>query len=219
MGEPDSHNPPFEEPRFDPFRFMKWGAIVLVVLTAASTLLLWLLGRYYGRADWTVMNCLFMVVITLTTIGYGDWLEIKGLTAAEIFTMLLAMVGIAVPAFLVSNVTALVVEGLFTDIFRRRRMHKKIAALTDHFIVCGIGSTGVHCVNELLSTGRPFVAIDHNEPKLRHLADTHRDFLYLVGSAESDEILKQAGVERAAGLIACLRGPGQRVCHPDSAAA
>jgi voltage-gated potassium channel len=192
------------DPRFDPFRYLKWGAVVLLILTVISTGVFWLLGRYYHRPDWTLMNCLFMVVITLTTIGYGDWLELKNLFAAEAFTMLLAMVGIAMPAFLVSNVTALIVEGLFTDVFRRRRMDKQIAKLRDHIIVCGVGSTGVHCLTELLSTGRSLVAIDRDEDKLKHLCHELGEFPYIVGPAESDETLRQAGIEHASGLICCL---------------
>jgi len=183
---------------------MKWGGLLLLALTVVSTVVYWLLGKHYGRVDWTPMNCLFMVVITLTTIGYGDWLELRNLYLAEVFTMMLALIGIAVPAFLVSNITALIVEGLFTDIFRTRRMQNRIAALKDHIIICGVGSTGLHCVTELMSTGRQIVAIDHNETKLRHLCEELGEFPYIVGSAESDEILLMAGIERAAGLIACL---------------
>jgi voltage-gated potassium channel len=184
---------------------MKRGAAALLVLTLFSAVIFYLLGRYYyHRPDWTLMNCLFMVVITLTTIGYGDWLELKGLYFAECFTMLLALIGIAVPAFLVSNVTALIVEGLFTDVFRRRRMDKQIAKLRDHIIVCGVGSTGMHCVTELLSTGRSVVGIDRDEEKLKRLCHELGEFPYIVGSAESDEVLREAGIERAAGLLACL---------------
>ena len=190
---------------FDPFRYMKWGGISLLMLTLFSAVVFYLLGRYYyHRPDWTVMNCLFMVTITLTTIGYGDWLEIKGLHLAEGFTMLLALIGIAVPAFLVSNVTAVIVEGLFTDIYRRRRMDKQIAKLRDHIIVCGVGSTGMHCVIELHNTGRALVAIDRDEEKLKRLCHELGEFPYIVGSAESDEVLREAGIERAVGLLACL---------------
>ncbi len=190
--------------RFDPFRFLKWGGIALGILTLIGTLIFWSLGRYYGRHDWTLMNCLFMVVITLTTIGYGDWLELRNLYMAELFTMLLALLGIAVPAFLVSNITALIVEGLFTERFRRRRMEKRIAALSDHIIVCGVGTTGLHVVSELLWTGRPVVAIDRDEEKLQRLCAELGEFPYVVGHAESDETLRAAGIERAYGLIACL---------------
>jgi voltage-gated potassium channel len=190
--------------RFDPFRYFKWGGLALVTLTLLSTVVFWSLGHLYHRPDWTWMNCLFMVVITLTTIGYGDWLELRGLHLAEAFTMLLAMIGIAAPAFLVSNVTALIVEGLFTDIFRRRRMDKQIAKMHGHIIVCGVGTTGVHCVNELRGTGREVVAIDRDEEKLKRLCDEVGEFPYIVGSAESDEVLRRAGIERASGLLACL---------------
>ena len=192
------------ESRFDPFRFLKWGGIALGLLTLISTLIFWALGRYYGRHDWSLMNCLFMVVITLTTIGYGDWLEIRNLYMAEIFTLFLAMIGIAVPAFLVSNITALIVEGLFSERFRRRRMEKRIAQLSDHIIVCGVGTTGLHVVTELIWTGRQVVAIDRDQDKLQRLCNDLGEFPYVVGPAESDETLREAGIERAAGLIACL---------------
>lgn len=68
MSSSSTSNQP--DPRFDPFRYMKWGAVALSILTVISTLVFWGLGRYYHRLDWTFMNCLFMVVITLTTIGY-----------------------------------------------------------------------------------------------------------------------------------------------------
>lgn len=189
---------------FDPFRFLKWGGLSLLILTIVSTLIFYGLGRYYHRPDWTFMNCLFMVVITLTTIGYGDWLDIRNLVGAQAFTMLLAMVGIAVPAFLVSNITALIVEGLFSERFRSRRMQKRLSQIRDHIIVCGVGTTGVHCLSEIIWTGRPVVAIDMDEQKLLRIAEEVGEFPYVVGPAEHDEVLKQAGIERAVGLIACL---------------
>ena len=57
---------------YDPFRWLKWGGMVLLVITVISTAVYYGLGIYYNRPDWTFQNCLFMVVITLTTVGYGD---------------------------------------------------------------------------------------------------------------------------------------------------
>lgn len=83
-------------------------------------------------------------------------------------------------------------------------MEKLIAGLKDHIIVCGVGTTGTHCLSELMWTGRSVVGIDKDEIKLRHLCDEIGEFPYVVGSAESDEVLKSAGIESASGLIACL---------------
>lgn len=83
-------------------------------------------------------------------------------------------------------------------------MEKLIQGLKDHIIVCGVGTTGTHCLTELMWTGRQVVGIDKDENKLRHLCEEIGEFPYLIGSAESDEILKAAGIDRASGLISCL---------------
>ncbi len=183
---------------------MRQGAIVLLLVIVASTLIYYAIGLYHGREQWTLLNCLFMTVITLSTIGYGDWLDIKGLPGATLFTMLLAVVGVAVPAFLITNSTALIVDGLFTDVFRRRRMDRDIAKLAGHVIVCGVGSTGMHCVEELRELGTPFVAIDKDADRLRHVFQQLGGFLYVVGRADDDAVLREAGIERATGLVAAL---------------
>jgi voltage-gated potassium channel len=192
------------EIHYDPFRWLRRGAIALSTVAVISTLIYWSLGRYYGREDWTLFDCLFMVVITLTTIGYGDWLNIKGLYLAEIHTMLLAVVGMGVPAFVITNAIGLIVEGLFSNAFRRRRMDKQIAELKDHLIICGVGTTGFHCIEELAKTHRPFVAVDENEAKLLALSRRLGDFPFIVGMAGDDDVLRKAGIVHAAGLIACL---------------
>ncbi|MCU0231713.1 MAG: potassium channel family protein, partial [Acidobacteria bacterium] len=131
------HRPRPRPSRYEPLRLVRMGAIVLVAVIVLSTLVYYGIGLYHQREQWTLLNCLFMTVITLSTIGYGDWLDIKGLPLATIFTMFLAVVGVAVPAFLITNSTALIVDGLFADVFRRRRMDRDIAALSGHIIVCG----------------------------------------------------------------------------------
>jgi len=188
---------------FDPLRFFKIGMLALLVLGAASTLIYYHLGTYYG-ANWSFMDCLFMVVITLTTIGYGDWLDIRGKFFAEIYTMGLAITGIGIPAFIVSNLTALIVEGVLGDTVRRRRMQEEISKMQGHVVVCGGGGTGEHCIDELLKLRRQIVVIDRNEERLKFLQQSLGQFPYLIGNADQDDILKRAGVARAEGLICCL---------------
>jgi voltage-gated potassium channel len=190
--------------RYDPWRFLKIGVTLLFTLGLVSTFVYYLLGIYYGT-HWPLLECVFMVVITLSTIGYGDWLQIQGKQLAEVYTMCLGLAGIGVPAFIISTMTALIVDGVVGDTVRRRRMQQEIAKLRGHIIVCGAGGVGEHCVQELLKIGRQVVVIDHDEERLRALQTEVGSFPYVVGMADRDEMLKAAGVERADGLIACLK--------------
>ena len=189
---------------YNPIRWFRYGAVVLGIVVVLSTLIYHLLGIYYDRPDWTLKNCLFMVVITLTTIGYGDWLSLRGLTLAEFYTMGLAVVGMAVPAFVITNLTGLIVEGMFSHALRRKKMDKQIAQLQGHVILCGLGNTGLNCLNELLLTKRPCVIVDRDPAILAAAVREHGEFLSVTGDADADAVLQAAGIGRAFGLITCL---------------
>ncbi len=190
---------------YNPWRFFKIGMGVFFIVAMASTVIYYVAGYYYGTG-WTMLDCMFMVVITLSTIGYGDWLNIQPLhsTFLLVFTMLLAFAGMCVPAFIISNLTALIVDGILGDSVRRRRMQQEIRRLEKHVIVCGAGGTGEHCIGELIKLGRTFVVIDGSPERINRLRETLGEFLYVVGRAEADETLIAAGVERADGLLCCL---------------
>lgn len=191
---------------YNPWRFFRIGMAVLFVVAMLSTVFYYVAGFYYGR-NWAFLDCLFMVVITLSTIGYGDWLEIQKVPNNQpltIFTMFLAMAGMGVPAFIISNVTALIMDGILGDTVRRRRMRQEIAKLERHVIVCGAGGTGEHCIGELIKLGRKFVVVDGDVERIKALHGSVGQFLYVVGRAETDETLIEAGVQRAEGLICCL---------------
>lgn len=194
-------------PNYDPWRMLKMGVALLLSLGAVSTVVYYFLGYYYfgNFTKWPLMDCAFMVSITLSTIGFGDWLEIKGLMLAELYTMFLALAGIGVPAFIISTITALIVEGVVGDTVRRRRMQQEISALSGHVIVCGAGATGKHCIDELLKIGHKFVVIDVNAQTLKDLQHELGAFPYVVGHADRDDVLISAGIERASGLVSCLR--------------
>ena len=82
-------------------------------------------------------------------------------------------------------------------------MIRTVDKLSNHYIVCGLGDTGVHVLDEMLKAEVDFVGIEFEEERLIHLSDT-RDFLYLHGDATDDELLIRAGIERAKGLVTCL---------------
>lgn len=156
-----------------------------------------------GGKEWSYLDAVYMTVITLATVGYGETKDLSNNVAARVFTIFLILLGMGILLFVTSTATAFIVEGELTDILRRRKMNKEIARLRGHFIVCGAGETGLHVMEELSRTLRPFVAIDINPerpPKIEHLGS----FLYVIGDATADETLIQAGIEQAKGVVIAL---------------
>jgi voltage-gated potassium channel len=157
-----------------------------------------------GGGRWTWFQALFHTLITLTTVGYGELPGMETDTVARAFSLVLVIVGAGSVVYFASIVTALFVEGELRDYFRRSRMNKVIAEMQGHVIVCGVGRTGMHIVEELTTCAQPFVAIDSDVPHLERLHRERPGLRYLVGDATEDEVLRTAGIERAHGLVAAL---------------
>jgi len=176
-------------------------AMIVVVLGGAGGF--WFIGD--GRWAWA--DCMYMTVITVTTVGFGETLEgMDKVPYARSFTMLLLVFGTGVLVYFASTITAFVVEGELKNVLTAQRLRKRIKKMKDHFIVCGAGSTGRHIIKELLATDRPVVAIDMDETELKEIAAAHpkAQFSYLVGDATDDEILDQCNLPAARGLAAAL---------------
>ncbi len=179
------------------------GFLAISVVIAGGATGYWLIGD--GRWAWT--DCMYMTVITVTTVGFGETLEgMDKVAYARTFTMGLLVFGTGVLVYFASTITAFVVEGELKNVLAAQRLRKRIKKMQDHFIVCGAGSTGRHIIKELLSTERPVVAIDMNEAELKEIAEDHpkANFSYLVGDATDDEILEQCNLSTARGLAAAL---------------
>jgi voltage-gated potassium channel len=152
---------------------------------------------------WSLFDSLYMTVITVGTVGYGETHPLS--TAGRTFTMFLILGGIGLFTYGFSTIAAVVIEGEMSEAFRRRRMEKSIAGLSDHFVVCGAGHTGGVICAELKKTGRTFVVVDRDAETILRLAERlGSEFLHVVGDGTEDDVLKRAGVERAAGVFAVL---------------
>ena len=175
-------------------------AIMLVALFFAGTF-----GyKLMGWEKWTLMQCAFMTAITLTTVGYGDVLGVENDPVAATFTMALMLVGMGIVLYSISAITAFIVEGGFTLIFRERKMLKKIQKLSGHYIVCGAGGTGQHVIREMYNTGVPFVLLEKDTEKIDRLMEEFPELHYIARDATDDESLVAAGIKNARGLVACL---------------
>lgn len=147
---------------------------------------------------WTFSDALFMTVITISTVGYG---EVHPLSpAGRLFTSMLIVFGVGVLFYALTNLVSFVVEGQLALTLGRRRMLGKIARLSEHFVLCGFGRVGDAIAREFMEQHIPFVVLDNNPAAIAHAADL--GYLYLEGDAADDEMLKAAGIKRAQGLIA-----------------
>jgi len=183
-------------------------------LLLAITLLLGLIVvsttgyRLIGGPSVSFLQALYMAVITLAGVGYGEIVDTSHNPALRVFNIGIVLFGVAITVYVFSVVAAFLVEVEFSNPFWRRRMQRHIDELSGHHIVCGLGDTGRHAVAELQKTNTPHVVVDLSEENLKKLKELHpealREMLYVVGDATEEDILEKAGLSRAKGLIAAL---------------
>jgi voltage-gated potassium channel len=171
--------------------------LIVVMVTAAGY-------RILGGPHVSLLDAIYMAVITFASIGYGEVVDTSGNPPLRIFNMIMILFGIGIMLYVFSASTAFIVEGELNDIFRRRKMQKRIRELQDHFIVCGAGETAVHILQELVKTGNPFVLIDHDPERLARLVEHFGDLCWVEGEAADEEVLESAGIARARALATVL---------------
>lgn len=168
------------------------AAAILVVLPVIGT------AGYMLLEGWSFIDALYMTIITLTTVGFREVRELD--TSGRIFTMFLIVSGVGAIFYGLVSLFQFVIEGELGTLWGVRRMKSQIERLRDNYILCGFGRVGEEIAREFSSRKLPFVVIESN-PEAIERAE-RREFLLLVGDATSDEILKQAGIDRATCLLA-----------------
>jgi voltage-gated potassium channel len=176
-----------------------WLAVVVIVGAGGF--------RVIGEGRWSWADCAYFTIITLSTVGYGETLaDFDGTALGRAWTVGLIVLGSGTLLYFISTLTAFIVEGDLQGALRRNRMQSKLNNLSDHFIVCGAGTTGIHVIEEFISSHMPFCVIDSSEDRLIELAERFGPdkVLYIVGNASDDATLRDAGIERATGLVVAL---------------
>jgi voltage-gated potassium channel len=189
------------------YRRFVWGAVILLAIVLIGTVGYWFIG---GR-QYSFVDTLYMTVITITTIGFEEVIDLSGNVGGRIFTIFIAISGIGIMAYIVTNITALVVEGELTESFRRRRMEKIAGNYKGHYIVCGLGRVGCYIANELHATRRPHVIVDVNKKDTESSLESFRGEVFIEGDATDSNTLLRAGVEKAAGLFAVTGDDNQNL--------
>jgi len=172
--------------------------LIFLVFLIGSTGYYALFGQQYRIIDYV-----YMTVISLTSVGYGEAIEISGNTTAQIFTMFLITFGMGVIIYSLSTLTALLIESDLTGMLRKKNMEKQIRKLKNHYIVCGGGQTGRPLLEELSKNRERIVLIEKDQEKI-DLYDMENSLLFINGDATEDRLLITAGIENAAGIVISL---------------
>lgn len=163
---------------------------------------------YVALFRWPATDALYMTVITLTTVGFREVQELDTF-GERLWTMLLAVAGVGIIFGSIGIVAETIISEAASGRREAKRMRQAVEELSDHYIVCGYGRVGSTVIRELLHTGQRFVVIDSNAPSLeRAAADGH---LVVMGDATDDATLRDAGVERARGLITTVDSDANNV--------
>jgi voltage-gated potassium channel len=164
-----------------------------------------------GGGRYSIVDCLYMTVITITTIGFGEIIDLSNNPLGRIFTIFIAFSGIGIAAYLFSNITAFIVEGRLQEVFWRRKMEREIGKLKRHYIVCCIEGVGFYIAKELHSTKRPYVIVDNDKAKVERIIGDLKNELLIEGEATDSDILIKAGIREAQGLFAVARDDNENL--------
>jgi len=180
---------------------LRLSLLFLVLIVSFGT------AGYVLIEDWTIMDSLYMTLITLTTVGFG---EIHSLSeAGRSFTMLLIAIGVFNGGFIVTAMAQLVLEGQLKAILGKRKMEKKVKKLKDHVILCGYGRVGRQVAAEFLNRGESFVIVEKDSELIPD--DPDKGLVFVNGNAAEDEVLEFAGIEKARAIVSTIPDDAENV--------
>ena len=178
----------------------------LAILTAVIILLVGTAG-YSFIEGWDLLDSLYMTLITVATIGFG---EIRPLSpTGRVFTIFIIVFGVGNAAYLVGQLSQMMVEVSLRKVMGRRKLEKQIRAIKDHYIICGYGRIGRIIAQEIADHNLPLVIVE-NFPEVIERVDED-GHLYIIGEATDDDNLVKAGIEQARCLISVVSSDADNV--------
>lgn len=185
----------------DPVRKFRFSILTLFVVICGGTL------GYALLEHWSLFDALYMTVITVATVGFREIHELS--YQGKVFTILLVIFGASSLAYTLGSLFQFMVEGQLRSVLGRKKLEKQISTLSNHYIVCGYGRIGRLICREFAAKPAPFVVIEASSEAWPFLED--QNCLYVRGDATRDEILEQAGIRRAKGLITAVTSDSANV--------
>lgn len=188
--------------RLNQLRLRLFILVILILLAGAGYWLVELRPRGKGFLDG-----IYFVIVTLSPTGYADLIPIT--TSGRVFVTVLIIVGLVLLAWAGGTALGYFLEGHFTEEVKRRKMRRKLEEIAGHYVLCGLGRVGMAVLEEFRRANSSFVVVDSDPDLLGRALGPNE--LYVVGRSTDDATLKEAGVERAKGLVACMPNDADNV--------
>ncbi len=150
---------------------------------------------------WRFFEALYMTVITISTVGYQEVGEVSGLGRG--FTIILIFMGIGTVGYTLGVFAQAMLDFQLRSFFGRRKLGLKIKSMNNHYILCGYGRIGRIITQELKHNQIPMLVLDNN-PDLKEALE-HHAIPYIIDDATNEDVLLEAGIEKAKGLIAVVK--------------
>ena len=155
---------------------------------------------YRTIAGYEWIDAVYMTVITITTVGFAEVNPLD--TQSKIFTIFLILASVVIVGYAITIITEYILSKNNLEDIKQRKMQKKIDAMSNHIIICGYGRNGKQAAKKLLAYNKPFVIIERDKELIEKFKDDN--FPYVLGNANEDETLFEAGIDRASTLISAL---------------
>ena len=174
-----------------------WGHLAIAAALIVGVLVAGTVG--YTLLGLGAVDAAYQTIVTVSTVGFREIADGDPDTTWKAFTSVLILFGTGSMLYGATSVIESIVEGRLTGQFRRYRMQRSIDDLSGHLIVCGTGRVGQAITEFVRSVGQEVVVVDRDETRL-----PDEDVLHVAGDATSDDVLRRAGIERAATLVSAL---------------
>lgn len=173
---------------------------LLYALTAVAIAIGFGTIGFYLIEGWSLLDSLYVAAQTVTTVGYGD--VTPRTPAGHIFAIVFMIGGVGVVLYALTTMVQTIVQSEIIATLGQKRQSRRIGKMRNHFIICGAGRVGSHLVRALLGSQETFIVIERDPQRVAELTDL--GVAVLVRDATLEESLREAGVEHARGLAACL---------------
>ena len=180
---------------------LRLGAVIVFTVLTVGTI------GFILIEDMSFLDALFMTVITVSTVGYEEVVPLSN--GGKVFAIFFILIGISAIGYAIGTLINATIQEFLHDVFRKRRIERKVSRMKGHFIIAGYGRVGKNVAQEFKAANKKFVVIDKNPDFLAELSDL--GYKFIEGDATDDEVLKKAGLENAKGLVAAIHSDADNV--------